>query len=487
MQRIPSFLMIVLAFPPRVAAALSIAVWLFIVGVLFIVEHQLEDLANDQRFGVRTWATARGRLRTQRTRFRLYRIYGWVSVAAAAVVFWETTTWAGLFSGLLLMSFSSLLRFLAWGRYVGNRSLPRPADLPPTPGKDRVVIHGGGLSGLMAAIKLADWGYEVEVREKMPAGDHREQSSTVHAVRFDPAYLEEYLECPVGDCFESVHRETIYVNGRPLRRNSRHWVCRRGRSPDTLDGRLTEFARHRGVIFVHVGGVRESSSGPTILATGLSTASFETLDLDHTRLSGYWAAAPCSRPNVLLTYVGNYAHPNYGYVASVDGTLYALLFSRRGTTPEALEIFKCQLEATEGITFDTWRTMRGAVPREVHLFRSGYVLAGTLGGVMDPFWYSGVSGALVSGGLAALAHVDPELAQMEHRYVTRNFRVQLWLSDVAARLPWRWALVPWIVNGIIDPAGSLGRWCRKPRTRERVEPLEPPAVELQHQKAGIGD
>jgi hypothetical protein len=97
-----------------------------------------------------------------------------------------------------------------------------------------------------------------------------------------------------------------------------------------------------------------------------------------------------------LTYVGNYAHPNYGYVASVDGTLYALLFSRRGTTPEALEIFKCQLEATEGITFDTWRTMRGAVPREVHLFRSGYVLAGTLGGVMDPFWYSGVSGALVS-------------------------------------------------------------------------------------------
>jgi len=490
MQRIPGFLMVVLAFPPRAAAAMAMTVWFLVVGLVFILEHQLADLADDKRAGVRTWATVRGRLRTQRARYRMYRVFGMVSVATAVAILVETPTRSGLFSSLLLVGFSGLLRFLAWGRYVGNRSLPVRAELPSVSRKEKVIIHGGGLSGLMAAIKLADWGYEAEVLQKPPTGNYRVQDdSSVHAVRFDPAYIEGYLDCSLGDCFELVHRETLYLNGRPRRRSSPHWVCRRGRGPETLDGFLVKLAQQRGVSFIQApeaSELPEAPCGPAILATGLSPQSFEALGLDHSRLSGYWATAPCSQPNVLLTYVGDFTHPNYGYVASGGGTIYALIFSRRGVTPEALGEFKRQLEETEDINFDEWHTMRGAVPRESCLFRSGYVLAGTLGGMMDPFWYSGVTGALLSGGLAALAHIDPTLARMEHRHFTRNFKVQLMLADLAARLPWRWALVPWIVNGIIDPAGSLGRLCRAPQVRGGQKAVNSPTIELEKDEARIG-
>ncbi len=484
MQRVPGFLMVVLAFPQRPAAAIAITIWFLVMGLVFILEHQLEDLADDKRTGVRTWATVRGRLRTQRARYRLYRIYWMVSLGAAGVILVETPTSAGLFSGLLLAGFSGLLSFLARGRYVGNRSLPRQADLSSARGKEKIIIRGGGLSGLMAAIKLADWGHETEVVQKWPVGEDRVQEEpSVHAVRFDPAYLEEYLDSSLGNCFEPVQRETLYLDGHALPRNSPHWICRRGRGPDTLDGFLMNLARDRGVTFAQVGDLTPS---PDILATGLAPDSFESLGLDHTRLSGFRASAPWSGPNILLTYLGDFTHPNYGYVASGGGTIYALIFSRRGVDPAALEVFKSRLAGTEGITFADWRTMQVAVPREPCLLCSGHVLAGTLGGMMDPFWYSGVAGALLSGGLAALALIDPALAQMEHRYFTRNFRFQLMLADVAARLPWRAALVPWIVNGMVDPAGSLGRWYRAPRVRGGIKAMDPPTIELEQDKARVG-
>ena len=86
MQRVPGFLMIVLVFPGRPVAAVALTTWFLVMGLVFILEHQLADLANDKLVGVRTWATARGRLRTQRARYRLYRALWLVGMAAAVAV-----------------------------------------------------------------------------------------------------------------------------------------------------------------------------------------------------------------------------------------------------------------------------------------------------------------------------------------------------------------------------------------------------------------
>jgi len=99
MQRVPAFLMIVLVFPGRPAAAVAITTWFLVMGLVFILEHQLADLANDKRVGVRTWATSRGRLRTQRVRHRLYRIHWMVGLGAAVAILVETPTLAGTHSG----------------------------------------------------------------------------------------------------------------------------------------------------------------------------------------------------------------------------------------------------------------------------------------------------------------------------------------------------------------------------------------------------
>jgi 4-hydroxybenzoate polyprenyltransferase/flavin-dependent dehydrogenase len=482
LQRIPGFLMVVVGFAPRWPAAAAILAWSFVVGLLFIVEHQVEDLSADRGAGVRTWATRAGRLRAQRLRHRLYGLHGVTNAVAAVTIVVGAATPQGVVSGLSLFALGLLLPALAWRRYVGNRSLPRRDEPARASDGQRVIIHGAGLSGLVAASRLADWGFAVEVRDiDLPRDVVRSAGTSVHAVRFDPAFVADYLDFPVDRCFERVDRETIYVEGRRRSTGSPHWVCRRGNGPGTLDGFLADQARKRGVTFAPAQGAPGTSGALTILATGLAPGSFAGLGLRHTPLHGWWAEARRTGPNILLTYVGSTTHPNYGYVASCGDTVYALLFSRRGVTPASLADFRRRLEATEGLVFEAWHPFTGAVPRECRLFSGDHILAGTLAGMMDPFWYSGVAGALLSGGVAALACVDPVLASLEHRRFTRTFRGQLLLADAAACLPWWSSVVTWAVNGAIDPAGSLGRWCRLPRCEGRGDRSQFPTVELQHE------
>lgn len=484
-QRVPALVMLALGFPVRAATLAALLGWTTVVGLLFIVEHQLEDLRTDSRTGVRTWAAGAGRLRAQRARQRLYGVFGLVNLAAAAAVALAAPGAAGVAAAVFLLAGGATLRTLGQRRYVGNRSLPRRGELGAPGAGRRVLVRGDGLGGLVAAIRLADWGFAVEVRGTATptAGtDHRGES--VHAVRFDPAFLADYLDLPLVDCFARVRRETLYLEGRPRRTSSPHWVCRRGPGPGTLDARLTALARARGVVFTAAGGDSDSDSGPAaaaILATGLDPATTAAPGQRATRLTGWLASAPHEGPDVLLTYLGAYTHPNYGYVATCGGTAFALLFSRCGVAPEALARFERDLRDTEQLDFARWRPLDGAVPRECRLFAGDTVLAGTLAGMIDPFWYSGVSGALLSGGVAALALVDRDLAAREHRQFTRRFSAQLALADLAERLPWRLALATWAVNGVIEPAGSLGRWCRPPRDEGTRDHAQAPAGELEHQ------
>ena len=74
-------------------------------------------------------------------------------------------------------------------------------------------------------------------------------------------------------------------------------------------------------------------------------------------------------------------------------------------------------------------------PRNLRLFHGDKILAGTIAGMMDPFFLFGIHGALVSGKIAALAVEDRDGAQMEFNRVNRYFHRTFRAKQIYQRLP----------------------------------------------------
>jgi len=173
-----------------------------------------------------------------------------------------------------------------------------------------------------------------------------------------------------------------------------------------------------------------------------------------------WAVRGHTGAPSLISYKEAYARHGFGYVASANGLLCAVVFSRGSFPRSSLEEFERRLLETLGLDFDGWTHMRGAVPRHVPQSSSGPVpqLAGTLAGMIDPFYLSGVAPALLSGGPAALAVVDPEHAAVELRQLTRTHALKSLLARVASRpLPLPVVLAFAGLNAAIGPVGGLRR------------------------------
>jgi flavin-dependent dehydrogenase len=91
----------------------------------------------------------------------------------------------------------------------------------------------------------------------------------------------------------------------------------------------------------------------------------------------------------------------------------------------SLEKYKSFMVRNEGVEHDNWEYVSGAVPLLVRdnprLFMNDAVLAGTVSGAMDPMMWFGISGALVTGKVAALAVVSKERGQEEFDRFVRRF------------------------------------------------------------------
>jgi hypothetical protein len=103
-------------------------------------------------------------------------------------------------------------------------------------------------------------------------------------------------------------------------------------------------------------------------------------------------------------------------------------------------------------------------PANLRLFHGDKILAGTIAGMMDPFFLFGIHGALVSGRIAALTVMDKEKGQAEfarvNRYFTQTFRAKqvyellptkakLSLFGAMARAPYLFSpVIPLISRGI---------------------------------------
>lgn len=442
-QRLPFFWMLILQHQLNLSPAAFVTIFMTIVGLLFILHHQLEDLEIDRAGGVRTWAVSCGRV------FIYWNCLLLRILLVLTVIFLWTIPWPSRTEHPQFMHFVlgyTFLAFLAIGlfsyRYGRKSQLRSLASLvrtafinQPNNGK-RVVILGAGLAGMVAASKLAEWGKEVEIHTPASClGGMHSQIEGIHISHFDQQATWEYLGMDLSKAFVPVLHRTSYLFGhRYTPRRGETWACRRGNQAGSLDSILYELARRRGVVFHFSSSIDlDMARGhyKPIIATGLTLDVYRRANIPHQLIVGYHAEKEYHSRARFIYYKDIRLGKDFAYVAAAADRIYALVFSRDVLPEGALEHFIELLKHTEGLTFDAWEKWAGAVPTERNLHHNSDILAGTLSSMIDPFYLSGISGALVSGKIAALSLMEPERAQDEFKWFSQHWKLKTLLSELA--------------------------------------------------------
>jgi chlorophyll synthase len=454
-QRLPGVALVWSQLPPDPAAAVACSIWLAAIGLSFILEHQLEDFEADRAASVRTWAQGAGRARVRRVRDLARRAAILASLAGAIVLVARAPSgWAVAAAVAWIVADQAGAALLAW-RYRADRRVPR--RLSARTHRPDVRIYGAGLAGLSAGIRLARWGVRVEIHEqRLGPGGMAETTPAVHGAQLDPGAIERCLDLPVADAFESIEREWVHWEDRSFPVPPRHVHCLRGALPAALDRRLLDVARDSGAVVRFGSPLRVGdplAARRCIVATGLGRAGGMALARRAEPIEGWVASEAWSGAPELHTFRRRAFGAGYGYVASAHGIRSALLFSRRALPPEARECFERDLADRLGWRPRTFAPIRGAIPLRPCFARGETLLAGTLAGMIDPLYLSGVEAALMSGVIAAQAVVDRDAAERSFARATRWFGPK----QALARLAWSLATPPAIAFGASVIAAPIGR------------------------------
>ncbi len=277
--------------------------------------------------------------------------------------------------------------------------------------KKEVTIVGAGISGLTAAITARRMGYEVRVLEKFArAGGAPGGHPTVDSTPLDPALLTRWLGVPIGepqvgpaDCMH------IYVFGRQYELHPEYLNLHnveRGPRTSCIDRYLADVARDMGVNIewnspVHSQAELAELPPDTIIATGPYTEMFRALRIPYEAAYGYIIRSKYTENGVksdrriLAAYFDHYTK-DYAYIASANGIVFGLIFSRTPIGEEHLEVWRKQLLETEGVTFNFSESLLGVFaskyPNSTRLFYGDKILTGGLAGAQDPGTYFGCHG-----------------------------------------------------------------------------------------------
>lgn len=312
--------------------------------------------------------------------------------------------------------------------------------------RTRVDVHGAGPAGLVAAINLAMAGFEVHLFDQHGIGGNPDWHPSIQTTVLAPERTWRYIGIDLSPCFRQVRSITFYRHGRKKTFTLENmYACERGPREGSLDSYLYEKATQVGVVF-HPSTVldadRLDSSRNTIVATGLDTDVYRQLDVPSVPIIGYRGLKGAEPGVRLISYISECTNYDFAYLATARGLCFALLFSRRGLARESLDDFQQLLAQTEGIRFDEWTCSTGSIPTRTQLFHKGWVLAGTISGMIDPFLLHGISGALTSGRVAAQTFVDRDEALREFRWLARNFELKRRLKALSVRLPLKRITLP---------------------------------------------
>lgn len=297
-----------------------------------------------------------------------------------------------------------------------------------------ILVIGAGISGMVAALELARKGHRVRVREKSEGpGQGAGAHPSVHTTGIDLKATSRCLGLDLSGLFTPVRRCPFLVGTQtldpPLHRLDLHSV-ERGPRPGSLDMFLYDECLRAGVRFEFASplGEDELSSLPsgTILACGLNPGSYRILGLPFLSWYGLYRVSPAEEDGVSLVWLGR-GVSEYGYLSTRGDLAFEFIFS---TQPVGEEVAARYEDETGSALRGGWEPTSGAVPlaspRQPRLFHRRFILAGTLSGAMDPFFWFGICGALVGGRIAALAVSDPAAAEREFAAMTRGFASGWW-------------------------------------------------------------
>ncbi len=326
-------------------------------------------------------------------------------------------------------------------------------------GRGEVIIYGAGMSGMVAAYNLAREGYSVVVREREESfGGSRVFNPSTHVTPLDLRATSEYIGLDVSAAFHPVDSIALYVHDLRLELPAAGaYAVERSSRPSSLDDLLYRRCREAGVEFEFGSPLRredlESLPQGTIIACGLNPEAYQFLGIPYVTWYGWMSRGDSERSGYAWIWLDE-CITEYGYISFCNGLHYNLLFSYGHEVGEdCLRRYRDFMLRVEGMDHPEWEYVSGAVPLAVpdnpRLFHRGFILCGTLSGAMDPLMGFGISGALVTGKVAALAVADPARAEEEFKRFTRNFaavhrfKQEVWyrlrkrvdlLEDIAATL-----------------------------------------------------
>jgi flavin-dependent dehydrogenase len=294
------------------------------------------------------------------------------------------------------------------------------------------TIFGAGMSGLIAAVNLAREGYSVRVHDREPGyGGSQLYNPSTHVTPLDPVATSEYIGIDITPAFHPVLECPSYFHDTRVRLPVQGvYAVERGNRPTSLDTLLFEECKGLDITFEFDSPLRPEQLGSlppnTVIACGLTPSAYKMLDIPFLTWYGWISRGE--------TGIGSYAWlwwdesiTEYGYFSAVNNYYFNLLFSIREVGKDALEKYKRFMVRNEGVEHDNWQYVLGAVPLLVRdnprLFIDGAVLAGTISGAMDPMMWFGISGALVTGKVAAIAVESRERGREEFNRFVRRFAV----------------------------------------------------------------
>ena len=302
------------------------------------------------------------------------------------------------------------------------------------------TIYGAGMSGLVAAIDLAKKGYDVVVRDREKGfGGDSIYNPSAHTTSINVERTSEYLDIDISPAFHRLRHCPFYfgetVFEPPLEVMDMYTV-ERGNRPTSLDTLLYQQARELGVSFEFESPLRKEDlpglPENTIVACGLTPSAYEMLDIPYLRWYGWISRGEIGFSDISWIWYDK-SISEYGYLSSCNNYYFNLLFSIRHVDRAALDKYKEFMVRREGVEHDNWEYVSGAVPLaspdNPRLFHNGLIMCGTISGAMDPYFWFGILGALVTGKTAAMAVYDRMRAVEDFERFNRGFRQGLFIKN----------------------------------------------------------
>ncbi|PKQ28727.1 MAG: hypothetical protein CVT63_01375 [Candidatus Anoxymicrobium japonicum] len=300
-----------------------------------------------------------------------------------------------------------------------------------------VTIVGAGLSGLVASINLARGGNTVRILEREKRiGGMPEFRPDPAGSPFELEAIKNYTGVDIAPAVKLIDEAYIYAWGKrfnfPMSSSTKMYMVERGSRQTSLDNLLFEEARSLGVEVEFDHPVISQSDyarlpADTIVATGLKIEPYAALNIPYSPLYGYFAKGTVDHDRTTVSLWMDDFSKDYAFNCAINGISFGLIFQRGKPISHAgKEKYVEMLATSEGVEFKEWAELRsGACPvgsvRNPRLFHENKILSGTLAGVIDPFLFFGMLGALTSGRIAARAIEDKAGAYRDFRRATMTY------------------------------------------------------------------